>query len=267
MKKILFLTTIALLSLMLTASLDEINTASVTERMPIWPGGPTETLGWFAQKADVIALADVIEDGAAIPGHEFFEDGFLRVQVVNAIYGCTNGQELLITKFDPLEVHHHFFGNERYYDPLLDYYPTNHSRIVFAAATCYPVDKAYYDRWSPKEWRFPPQPEIIMTPTNKPCIFSSYTRSWWHDNSPDAFPYALLTNLVHAARVERNWTNYYYHCRDNVNTPNLSARAKKFAIHDVLVLAAEGSTGEQKSFIANDPLLSIDCRKWLEHWR
>ena len=271
MKKPLFLTTTAFASLTL-AALASLTTLSppVTERMPFYLTEITETLGWFAQRADVIALADVIEDGAGIPDHEFFEDGFLRVRVVNAIYGCTNGQELVIRKFDPLKVLRHFWVNVREsdwgYDPNFEYYPTNLSRIVFAATTRYPVDKEddYYYTWSPKVWRLPPEPEIIVSHTNKPCIFSSYTRSWWHEDSQEAFPYAQLTNLVHAARVERNWTNYYYICRDTYNIPNLSARAKKFALHDVLALAGAGSTSEQRDFILNDPLLHDDCRKWIK---
>ena len=66
-----------------------------------------------------------------------------------------------------------------------------------------------------------------------------------------------LTNLVHAARMERNWTNYYHIVRDAVPTP-ASPRVWEDSFRDIdeLLLWA---TQAQFEYMANDPLFPAEC--------
>jgi len=102
------------------------------ERMPPERHDYWFTLGWLAQVMDVGAVADVIEDETS--SSIDYPYGYLKIHVVNAIYGCTNGQELVIvkesTQVRPIDI--------PYSDPDFEYHPTNHSRIVFAGITRYP---------------------------------------------------------------------------------------------------------------------------------
>jgi len=165
------------------------------------------TLGWIAQYMDVGAVADVYDEGAPTPEMKY---GYLKVRVVIPIYGCTNGQEIVVAK------HSTAFPDLEIPEGLpFEYYPTNNSRIVFAG---FIGDK--WNSWEPKDWRLPPQPEVIINSTNNPPILDEFTRSWWYDGYQDDLPYAHLTNLVRAARVERNWTNFYYIIRDNIPNPS-----------------------------------------------
>jgi len=269
MKKLLFCTTVALASLALfvLASIPppRIPAPPITfhrgpedERLPPWPVilRYDFTLGWLAQTMDVMGLADVIEHGEGIPGHEFFEHGFVRLCVVNAIYGCTNNQELFIQKPFPTDI---LPPSE------FDYYPTNNSRFVFGTQTNSKLEfedwSANLKKWNSADWQLPPQPEIISTPTEKPGMLLGFTRYWWYEDYQDGLPYAQLTNLVRAARVERNWTNYYHLCRDNIPSP--SARVWRDATEDLIQLSW-AATPEQLDLMLNDPLLFAEFREWLQ---
>jgi len=111
------------------------------------------TLGFFAHAMSVGAVADVI---GVEPETSEYPHGFLTVRVVNTIYGCTNGQELVLVK------------EETAYNP--DYYPTNNSQIVFAG-----IAMGSNFKWgvsAPPKWKLPAEPEIIHSPTNAPVGFS-----------------------------------------------------------------------------------------------
>jgi len=92
-------------------------------------------------------------------------------------------------------------------------------------------------------------------------VLYSYTRSWWYEDYHDGLPYTQLTNLLRAARVERNWTNFYHLCRDNIPSP--STRVWLDAVVDLCYLV-EDASGEQYDFMVNDPLFPVDYRDWLE---
>ena len=69
-----------------------------------------------------------------------------------------------------------------------------------------------------------------------------------------------MTNLVHAARVERNWTNYYHIIRDAV--PNsASPRVWQDSFNDIGALLRR-STQAQFDYIMNDPLFPAECINW-----
>jgi hypothetical protein len=195
---------------------------------------------------------------------------------VTPIFGCTNSQELVI---------HHDNLYEWYIDhdiaevvidrfPPFEYYPTNNSRIFFAATgnvwkKTYQIDEATgqeyevpsepvsYKRWRPADWKLPPQPDIIATPEMKHGLFG-FTRSWWYDGYQDNLPYIHFTNLVQLARVERNWTNYYYAVRDAVPTP-ACPRVWQDSFQDIVNLMLY-STQAQFDFMLNDPLFPAEMR-------
>jgi len=197
------------------------------------------TLGLFAQAMNVGAVADVVNFDPPTTG---YSNGSLTLRVVNAIYGCTNGQELVVAKENATT--------------SAEYYPTNNSRIVFTGLA---MDANI--KWgvsTARDWKLPPQPEIIHSPTNVPIWLVRYTRSWWHEGYQDNLPYTYLTNLVHAARVERNWTNYYHVVRDALPTPS-SPRVWMDAYADMYQLLRH-ATEAQFEYMSNDPLFPAECQ-------
>jgi len=208
----------------------------------------TSTLGRHARYMDVIALADVIEDNGPSPGYEV---GSIKVRVVNPVYGCTNGQEYVVTK-----ERYWLFQNDYYKGPF-NFYPTNNSRIVFTGVMKFPKE---IDPWRVLTWKTPAEPEEIMVQTNNPCHFYEFSRSWWYEDYQGGLPYAQLTNLVRVTRFERNWTNYYYLCRDNI--PNSSSprlwQDADFDLGDLMLYASDS----QFEFMMNDPLFPDECKEW-----
>jgi len=222
------------------------------ERTPEWLGF-NPALGDYARTMAVGAVADVIEDVTEwttpiAPGHPAYLFGHLKVRVVTPIYGCTNGQEIVLIKSDPRPS-----GRElpKDFDPNFEYYPTNNSRIVFATTTS-------HNLWTPKIWKQPPEPEVILSPDDKPILYNS-TRQWWYDGWQDNVPYTHLTNLVHVMRVERNWTNYYHAVRDAVPTP-ASPRVWQDSFYDMSDLLWY-ATEAQFQYILNDPLFPAEMRE------
>ena len=257
MKKIItFLTLATSLSIVVHSY-----TGPEDERMPPGVNGTYASLGTLTQIMGVAAVADVFEIAEPDPNMDNIQlkDGWLKVRVTHAIYGCTNNQEILIRKQDPST---NIYGvkleipNE--YDPLFEYYPTNHSRIVFVGVSS---DTRRVIRWTAKDWKLPPLPEIIIsTSTNKPCFLPGvFTRSWWYEDYQDGLLTTHFTNLVHAARVEHNWTNYYHIVRDAVPTP-ASPRIWQDSFWDVWQLMSS-ATQSQFDFMLNDPLFPNELRE------
>jgi hypothetical protein len=231
------------------------------ERLPFYKFHRHESLGWFTQHMDVGAVADVIEDGESTLE---YPHGCFKVKIVNAIYGCTNGQELIVIKNDTEEGGLYLIEPD--YDPNFEYYPTNNSRIVFAGITNY-ISQIKF--WSPKDWNLPPQPEIFITSTNTLVLLEGFTRAWWYDGYQDNLPYTHFTNLVRAVRTERNWTNYYHAVRDAVPTP-ASPRVWQDSFYDMFELLYY-ATQAQFDYILNDPLFPVEMlevRQYqYEHYR
>ena len=246
MKKILtILSTIACVSLVL-CELDYTGPKDTSIPLEIQYSSSTSTLGRHARYMDVIAMADVIEDNGPSPGYEV---GSIKVRVVNPVYGCTNGQEFVVTK------KRYQFVNGDYYDGTFNFYPTNNSRIVFTGIINFNQD---FKPWKAQTWKTPTEPEVIIVQTNNPCHFDNFSRSWWYENYQGGLPYTQLTNLVRVTRFERNWTNYYYLCRDNIPNP-ASPRVWQDACYDLDNLMTHASDS-QFEFMFNDPLFPADCR-------
>ena len=219
------------------------------ERMPPAENCYADSLGWLAQTMNVGAVADVIAVGPETTEYPF---GSLMLHVVKAIYGCTNGQVLVVAKEDTT-----FKIDHPLYDPNWEYYPTNNSRIVFAGVTTNETRIG----WSPftaKDWKLPPELEVIHPSKDIPVIFYGVTRAWWYDGYQNNLPYMHLTNLVHAARVERNWTNYYHIIRDAVPTP-AAPRVWEDSFGDIFELILQ-STQWQYEYMANDSLFPAECK-------
>ena len=73
-----------------------------------------------------------------------------------------------------------------------------------------------------------------------------------------------FTNIIQAVRFDRNWTNFYYICRDNLDTPsNAFDRIREDSFYDLCGLIKFADTN-QAHFIYNDPLLvSPEIRAYL----
>ena len=256
MKKILTLTTLTLFTGLGIAAWNNY-AGPQEERISPAEKNFEYTLGWYAQNASAVAVMDVIDTSTNHPNSKF---GHVTVRVVNALYGCTNGQEFVILKCNP-----NHEGGLLSLIPQSEFdefgcFPTNNSRIV-CAFTTQSLERSSLD-WTPKVWKLPPQPETIVSPTNTVYLRGDI-HCWWPDGYQDNLP---LTHLVHAARVERNWTNYYHLCRDAINLPSPSELVYRNAVFDLGKLAT-GATRSQFDFIMNDPLLPELCRDWLEERR
>ena len=210
------------------------------------------TLGWYAQNANAVAVLDVIETGTNHVNSDF---GYIKTRVVNALYGCTNGQELVILKLNPNPFEMRIMGE----DLSVEFYPTNNSRIVCAIIAQYPTRKL--PPWTPKDWKQPAKPEIIVSSTNSFLLFD-HACSWWYDGYQNNLPLTHLTNLLYSAQVERNWTNFYYKVRDAVPTPT-SPRVWQDSFYDLTPLIMPVSR-LQYEFMLNDPLFPAECREMLE---
>jgi hypothetical protein len=77
-------------------------------------------------------------------------------------------------------------------------------------------------------------------------------RSWWHVDRDDGVLLEHFTNIVQAVRVERNWTNYFYLCRDGANKN--SNRVKEDSYYDIRQIIIWGNTNLYE-FIRSDPLV------------
>ena len=197
------------------------------------------SLGSLAHMLDVGAVAEVI---GVEPKTAEYPNGFLMVRVVNSIYGCTNGQELVVTQ------------SRASNDP--NDYPTNNSRIVFVGIGLNPGEQR--SPFTAQEWRLPVQAETIHSPTNATPSLFKHTRSWWYDGYQDDLPYTHLTNLVHVARRERNWTNFYHVVRDAIPSPS-SPRVWMDSYVDLYILLNR-ATEAQFEYMSNDPLFPVECQ-------
>jgi len=246
MKKFFFLLTFTLQSGLSMAAWDY--TGPDDERIPYGRRAVESTLGLVARRMHVGAVADVIED-VTEPKKRDLSSGYFKVRVVTPIYGCTNGQEIVLGKYDPQEAEGYW-----HYDPNYEYNPTNNSRIVFFVHDFKPSTPY---SWTPKVWKQPPEPETIMSATGKP-VLQHWTRQWWYDGDYQ-LPFTHLTNLLHAARVERNWTNYYHILRDAVPTP-ASPRVWEDSFCDIVDLLLR-ATEAQFDYILNDPLFPAEMHE------
>ena len=190
----------------------------------------TTTLGLLARYSDVIGMGQVSNR----------TDDHLTVTVDYALVGCTNGQSIVMYETPPIQ-----WAGGGGNGIKSDYMPTNNSRIVFAAFT---------NDYSGGRRMFWNSPEIPYPPPN---IQTNYelrylNRSWWYPERDDGVLFTQFTNVLQAVRFDRNWTNFFYLCRDGAFSA--SNRVKEDSYWDIRVLAAS-ATDERAQFMLDDPLV------------
>ena len=77
-------------------------------------------------------------------------------------------------------------------------------------------------------------------------------RSWWPVDRDDGVLFNQFTNVLQAVRFDRNWTNFFYLCRDGANSP--SNRVREDSFWDMRFLAMF-ATDERAQFMLDDPLV------------
>jgi hypothetical protein len=120
-----------------------------------------------------------------------------------------------------------------------------------------------YSARSQKFWNYPDYPlEEIRTNLE----MRVYNRSWWYPERDDGVLLTQFTNVIQAVRIEPNWTNFFYLCRDGANSP--SNRVREDSFWDLRDLASF-STDEQAQFILDDPLVDEKHKECLNSpgWR
>jgi len=212
---------------LLTLSLASL---ALAERQLRYPGPPDEsippprynvpnrvTLGYVPKWSDAGGVADVIEEGHSA---EYGID-YLKLRVVSANYGCTNGQELIVHKED--------MSNPEYPESLTyAYYPTNLSRIVFNVETNQYNFIIWPLFWNERDYRL--NDDMAITNSTPYYRFFSTTRSWWYLDNQGGEPYAFWTNAVQFVRLEPNWTNYYELVRSGASSISNRVKENKPAV-------------------------------------
>ena len=188
------------------------------------------TLGNLARYSDIIGVGCVSNK----------TDDHFTVTIDHALVGCTNGAVIVV--YASAEG----WGHEKYPEYMLeDYLPTNLSRIVFAART-----NVYYRSghmfWNHAE--IPVEPDDL----EENLSLKYLNRSWWHADRDDGLLLTQFTNVLQAVRFDRNWTNYFYLCRDGANSPSNRVREDSFRdLRSISVLSSD----EKAQFIVDDPLV------------
>jgi len=188
------------------------------------------TLGILARYSDVIGVGRVSNK----------TNDHFTITIDHALVGCTNGAVFLL-----------YGTSDHYWDynydkhMLEDYLPTNQSRIVFAAHT---NAFSHYSRMYWNHAEIPAEPEYIRENLSLRYL----NRSWWHADRDDGMLLTQFTNVLQAARFDRNWTNYFYLCRDGANLP--SNRVREDSFRDLRKLCQRASD-ERAQFILDDPLV------------
>jgi len=199
------------------------------------------TLGQLARYSDIIGVGHVSQRT---------NDNFI-VTVDHALVGCTNGAAILM--YAGWENLDGVTGGELPDDwPLFPYFPTNLSRIVFAVCTNYHYDGRMF--WNHAE--IPEEPYSILDFN----ALRHLNRSWWYADRDDGMLFTQFTNVLQAVRFDRNWTNYFYLCRDAANSTSNRVREDSFSdLRSICVYA----TDEQEQFILDDPLVDQKHKNWL----
>jgi len=85
-------------------------------------------------------------------------------------------------------------------------------------------------------------------------------RSWWEVDSDDGLLHAQFTNVLQAVRFDRDWTNYFYLCRDGANSTSKRVRIdSELDLWGILFSASL----EQKRFIDKEPGLPKKHKDYL----
>ena len=201
------------------------------------------TLGTLARYSDIIGVGQISNR----------EENHFTITVDHALVGCTNGAVIVIYERPPDG------GEESVKDDITPYISTNDSRIVFAAYTnVYAGTARMY--WSSPEIPLPAEETL----PHYEMIY--YNRSWWYPERDDGVLFTQFTNIIQAVRFERNWTNFFYLCRDGANST--SNRVKEDSFWDLFELV-RFATNERAQLILDDPLVIplLKTIPFLENWR
>ena len=113
-----------------------------------------------------------------------------------------------------------------------------------------------------KHAEIPLQPEYIK----KHLSLRYLNRTWWYADRDDGLLLTQFTNVLQAVRFDRNWTNYFYLCRDGANSP--SNRVREDSFKDLRKFSVF-STDAQAQFILDDPLVDPKHKEMIlaPNWR
>jgi len=211
----------------------------------------TTTLGKLARYSDVIGVGVVSNKGIF---NEEYGFGYFTVTVDHALAGCTNGASFVI--YDGREGEG---GKGDFSVTREDYMPTNNSRIVFAV---YTNDFGSNARMYWSSPTIPVPPGGVLKNLNLRYL----NRSWWYVDRDDGVLLSHFTNVIQAVRVEQNWTNFFYLCRDGASST--SNRVKEDSYWDMRVLALV-ATDERAQIMLDDPLVDPSHKVGLNNpqWR
>ena len=211
----------------------------VKDYTPYWLMRNNTTFGQLAQYSDIIAM-----------GHVVTQDWMkIVIQADIPLAGCTNNQIVTINRW---EIEHPETERDWFIasgidinDPPIRPFPANNSHLVF----CVYSNKFNEQGFLTVNWNGGNR-------TNgNTRIFTTYRffyeeRSWWLTDRDDGLLLTQFTNVVQKARIDRDWTNYYYLCRDGLNLP--SNRIKEDSYYDLRGFIRFATTN-QAHFIYNDP--------------
>ena len=188
------------------------------------------TLGRLARYSDIIAIGRVEESD--------WTTMIIKIEI--PFIGCTNGQSFYINS----EV-----GDKNVGVSIMG------SQIMFCAYTNqYEDAKAGFIDWS-----------STLKTNEHTKIFTIYqfennVRSEWNLLLSSKPVHEQFTNILQAVRFDRNWTNFFYLCRDGLE--NAHPRVARDSLYDLCGLIKFASTNEAR-FIYNDPLVSPEAKAYL----
>ena len=198
------------------------------------------TLGQLAPYSDFIGVGQVTQTAEL----------HFTVTVDHALVGCTNGASIVI--------YGAFEGIDGFYPPRDrdPYFPTNQSRIVFAATT------NKFEYWPGRMfWNSTeiPIPTVPRYPYERPTL-RWLNRSWWNVDRDDGVLFTQFTNVLQAVRFDRNWTNYFHLVRDGKTST--SNRVREDSFWDIFNLGLMASPARRAIMLA-DPLVDDTLKLYL----
>ena len=209
------------------------------------------TFGQLAKVSDIIAFGQVVtQDWKSV-----------TIQVEASVVGCTNGQFVTINKWgNDVPEEDHRYLNDNYMDSpnwnmyLIENYPTNNAQVVFS------VYSNYYG-WvrGDFDWNGEQSTNMIRY-TKSTYRLMAGVRSWWAPSRDEGILTEHFTNVVQAVRIERNWTNYFYACRDGMYKDSI--RVKEDSFYDMRGII-KNANKNQAHFIYNDPLVLPEHKAYL----
>ena len=195
-------------------------------------------LGKLARYSDVIGIGVVSNK----------QTDHFTVTVDTPLIGCTNGAVYTVYKGSEYGERKKGLGD------MDAYMPTNNSRIVFAAHTNEFNSFLDYNYFTVTGFTNPP---ISVLPRYE---LRYLNRSWWYPERDNGLLLTQFTNIIQTARINRDWTNYFYLCRDGAFSE--SNRVREDAFYDIRSIIRNASD-EQKAWLLKKPLLDEQHRALL----